>query len=458
MVLTFEQVNETYNIKHLIDMKITKLHIVNFLKLRDVEMNPSKTNVIVGKNKQGKTSIVKAIQAAFDGKLDPSAIHVGADKAEITVELDEVTIRRSLTEKGTYLDVSNKDGFKMPAPQKFLDGILGSFAFNPIDFFNMKPAEQRQTLLEAVKMQVTLEELVTMVPELTGHQFVDGVNFDRHALEVVEGVCKQYYQQRTTANSEVTKKRKTLEETVASIPEGFDPSKVSDEAIDKLRHAIETDKVEREKEKAHVAKYQQLGKDVEELEEQIKSLTEKRDAKVTEMQEMQKVQFDVSDDMTISAAEESLQKLEKQREHLYAFKRAEELRTELSTAVSDAEKLDIIVKKLQKDVPSALVSKVDLPVEGLAITEHGITVGDIAIENMSASEQLQFALAITRALNDKFKVICIDGVELLDKENFELFLKEIENDEYQYFVTRVDGGGENAIEIEDGAIKAPSQA
>ena len=88
-------------------MKITKLHIVNFLKLKDVEMNPSKTNVIVGKNKQGKTSIIKALQAAFDGKLDPSAIHVGADKAEITVELDEVTIRRSLTEKGAYLDISN---------------------------------------------------------------------------------------------------------------------------------------------------------------------------------------------------------------------------------------------------------------------------------------------------------------------------------------------------------------
>jgi hypothetical protein len=434
-------------------MKITKLHIVNFLKLKDVEMNPSKTNVIVGKNKQGKTSIIKALQAAFDGKLDPSAIHVGADKAEITVELDEVTIRRSLTEKGAYLDISNKDGFKMPSPQKFLDGILGSFAFNPIDFFNMKPEEQRQSLLEAVKMKITGEELVAMVPELQGLQLPE-VNYDAHALEVVEGVCKQFYQQRTVANAEVTKKRKTLDDTLASIPEGFDPSKVSDEHIENLRKAIETDKLTREKAQAHEREYKQLGKDVEDLEEQIRSLTAKRDEKVAKMEEMAKVEFDLSDDTTIEAAEVSLKNLEAQRQHVYSFKRAEELRGELSNAMTTAEKLDAIVKKLQKDVPAALVSKVQLPVEGLAITENGIMVGDIAIENLSASEQLRFALAITRALNDKFKVICIDGVELLDKENFELFLKEIESDDYQYFVTRVDGTGENVIEIEDGAIKA----
>lgn len=435
-------------------MKITKLHIVNFLKLKDVEMNPSKTNVIVGKNKQGKTSIVKAIQAAFDGKLDPSAIRIGEDKAEITIELDEMTVRRSLTEKGAYLDISNKEGMKMPAPQKWLDGILGAFSFNPVEFFNMKPAEQKKTLLEAIKLRITGEELVALVPELQGDRFLEGVNLDRHALEVVEGVRKQYYDMRTSANSEMTKKRKTLDDTLASIPEGFDPSKVSDEAINKLRSAIETDKIEREKERAHVAKYQQLGKDVEDLESQIKALTEKRDGKVAEMEAMKGVTFDVSDDMTISAAEESLKNLEAKREHLYAFKRAEELRTELSTAVGNAEKLDVIVKKLTKDVPTALIAKAQLPVEGLAISEEGITLGGVALDNLSASEQLRFALAVARALSGELKVICIDGVELLDKENFEIFLKEISEDDQQYFITRVDGDVPNGIVIEDGAIKA----
>lgn len=439
-------------------MKITKLHIVNFLKLKDIEMNPSKTNVIVGKNKMGKTSIVKAIQAAFDGKLDPSAIRIGEDKAEITIELDEMTVRRSLTQKGAYLDVSNKQGMKMTAPQKWLDGILGAFSFNPVEFFNMKPAEQKKTLLEAIKLRITGEQLLSLVPELESdaHLFLDRLDPEKHALEVVEGIRKQYYDMRTAANAEVTKKRKTLDDTLASIPQDFDPSKVSDEAIAKLRHAIETDKIEREKERAHTAKFQQLGRDVEDIEEQLRTLTAKRDEKVAEMQEMKKVVFDVSDDMTISAAEESLANLEAKREHLYASKRAEELRTELSNAVGDAEKLDAIVKKLTKDVPAALLAKAELPVDGLAIAEEGITLRGVALDNLSSSEQLQFALSVARALSGELKVVCIDGVELLDKENFELFLKEISEDDQQYFITRVDGAGENTIEIEDGAVKAAS--
>ena len=91
-------------------MKIVKLTIHNFLKLKDIEMNPSKTNIIVGKNKQGKTSILKAIKAAFDGGVDEKMIRIGENKAEILLELDEFDVKRTITEKGTYLDVANKEG------------------------------------------------------------------------------------------------------------------------------------------------------------------------------------------------------------------------------------------------------------------------------------------------------------------------------------------------------------
>ena len=66
-------------------MKITRLTIHNFLKLKDIDFNPSKTNVIVGKNKQGKTSILKALRTAFTGDADSTSIRIGEGKAEITV-------------------------------------------------------------------------------------------------------------------------------------------------------------------------------------------------------------------------------------------------------------------------------------------------------------------------------------------------------------------------------------
>ena len=95
-------------------MKITKIHIINFLKLKDVEFNPSKTSVIVGRNKMGKTSILKAIRAAFDGKIDESSIRIGENKAEIVIDLDDRTLvgveessgKRNLIWKGGSLSIN----------------------------------------------------------------------------------------------------------------------------------------------------------------------------------------------------------------------------------------------------------------------------------------------------------------------------------------------------------------
>ena len=197
-------------------MKIVKLTISNFLKLTDVEMNPSQTNVIVGKNKQGKTSILKAIRTAFTGDADSTSIRIGEGKAEITVEMDDLTIKRTITGKGNYLDISNKEGFKMPAPQRYLDGILGTFSFNPIAFFDLKSGDRKKYLLNAIKLTITQDELATY----TGEK-LSGLDYDAHALEVVEQARKWYYEKRTVANAEVSKKEKALQDLTASIPEGL---------------------------------------------------------------------------------------------------------------------------------------------------------------------------------------------------------------------------------------------
>ena len=427
-------------------MKIVRLSIHNFLKLKDIEMNPSKTNVIVGKNKQGKTSILKAIRAAFTGDADSTSIRIGEGKAEITVELDDLTIKRSITEKGNHLDISNKEGMKMPAPQKYLDGILGTFSFNPIEFFEKKSADRKKYLLNAIKLAITQDELATY----TGEKLT-GLDYKAHALEVVEAARKFYYDKRTIANAEATKKEKSLQDLNSKIPEGFDPKSVSEEQITKLRGAIQTDKENKIKAEAHADKLSALQKREAELKAELEQI--QKDIVVAIG-----VSFDVSDDMSIAAAEEALAKLESQREIVFTSKRAEEVRNELSIAIQEAEKLDGVVKKLTKEVPEDLIKKAKLPVEGLTIDGDDIKINGVSLENLSSSEQLSFGLQVVRALNQEFKVINIDGIETLDSETFTAFLKEIENDDFQYFLTRVDGdavikNGHSVIEIENGEIK-----
>lgn len=431
-------------------MKIVKLTIHNFLKLKDVEMNPSQTNVIVGKNKQGKTSILKAIRTAFTGDADSTSIRIGEGKAEITVELDDLIVKRSITAKGNYLDISNKEGMKMPAPQKYLDGILGTFSFNPIEFFEKKPAERKKYLLNAIKLTISQDELA----QYTGEKLA-GLDYDAHALEVVEQARKFYYDKRTGANAEVTKLEKSLQSLTESIPEGFDPKSVSEDAITKMREAIQADKMTKQKHEAHKVHIATLQKQETETKEEIARLQAKLKGIETEIVAALEVKFDYSDDMTLAAAEEILAKLEGQREIAFTVKRAEEVRGELTTAMQEASKLDTVVKKLTKEVPEDLIKKAKLPVDGLTIDGDDIKINGVSIDNLSSSEQLKFGLDIVRALNDTYKVICIDGVELLDPATFEAFLKEIEGDDYQYFLTRVTNEKTpHSIEIENGEIKS----
>lgn len=432
-------------------MKITKLTIHNFLKLKDIEMNPSETNVIVGKNKQGKTSILKAIRAAFTGDADSTSIRVGESKAEITVELDEINIKRTITEKGNQLSVENKEGLKYPAPQKFLDGILGTFSFNPIEFFDKKPTERKKYLLNAIKLTITQEELANYTGELLA-----GLDYSAHALEVVEQAHKWYYDKRTGANAEVSKKEKTLQELTSKIPEGFNPKAVSEEEITKLRDAITKDEQEKIKADNHATNFRALQNREMELKGEIAGLEQKLKAVQADIVAATEVKFDYSDDMALAAARDTLAKLEGQREIVFTVKRSDEVREELTTAMGEAAKLDQVVKALAKEVPQDLISKAQLPVEGLTIDGDTILINGVDIDNLSASEQLKFGLQVVRALNGDFKVICVDGIESLDKESFEFFLKEAEADDYQYFVTRVDGDSVHSIVVEDGEIKNPT--
>ncbi len=363
-----------------------------------------------------------------------------------------MVIKRSITSKGNYLDVENKEGLKYPAPQKMLDGILGTFSFNPIEFFEKKSTERKKYLLNAIKLTITQDELATY----TGEKLA-GLDYDAHALEVVEQARKFYYDKRTVANSEKTKKEKALNELSSKVPEGFDPKSVSDEAITKLRDAIQKDKMEKQKHEDHQKHIVTLQKQEKDLTEQIASLQAKLKEVQTEIVAAIDVKFDYSDDMSMAAAEEALAKLEGQRELAFTVKRAEEVRGELSVALQEAEKLDAVVKKLTREVPEDLIKKAKLPVEGLTIADEDILINGVALDNLSSSEQLKFGLEIVRALNGDFKVICVDGIETLDKESFEFFLKEIESDDFQYFVTRVEGDTPHSIVVEDGQIKETNE-
>src|SRR4030065_623583 len=123
-------------------MKIARFSIKNFLGIKEANISPGEITIFAGKNGMGKTSILKAIKAAFKG-TSISEIHQGTERAELVVELDDIKVTRVQTKKTSEVTVKTKEGFTRPAPQKFLDGLLGDYAFNPLEFLLAEKKEER---------------------------------------------------------------------------------------------------------------------------------------------------------------------------------------------------------------------------------------------------------------------------------------------------------------------------
>jgi hypothetical protein len=113
----------------------------------------------------------------------------------------------------------------------------------------------------------------------------------------------------------------------------------------------------------------------------------------------------------------------------------------LKSAQEDAAALDKSVKALADDAPAALLAAAD-GIRGLTIDGDDIYLDGVSLDQLSGQERLFFAVEVARRLNAKSKLICVDGLEALDRKHREAFIARATEGGYQLIATRVieDGG------------------
>lgn len=217
---------------------ITRLRITNYrgIEALDQELSPEGA-IAKGKNGKGKTSVLKAVRAALAAQdIGADAIRNGADKAEILVDLDNLTVRRAITRKGGALTVSHDLGngvrSNIASPQAYLTNLLGTSPLDPLDLFLAKPKDRRAKILAALPVTVTVEQLRAWVPTLP-----DDFDCTGHGLEVLERVRSAYYDARTAANAAAKKingdaerAREEAEKLAAGVPATIMPFEQAVEA------------------------------------------------------------------------------------------------------------------------------------------------------------------------------------------------------------------------------------
>ncbi len=188
-------------------MKITKISVRNFMGIeaRDIAVPPGGF-IARGDNGFGKTSILMAVRSALAAQqISPAAIRNGSDRAEILIDIDDVSVKRVTTLKGSTLTVE-RAGMRATGPQAFITKLVGSSAIDPLDIMLLKPKERRAAICAATWMTVTLEQLRKYAPDLDDKFDVTG-----HGLDVVERARKFYYDERTGANKDAAETKATAE-------------------------------------------------------------------------------------------------------------------------------------------------------------------------------------------------------------------------------------------------------
>lgn len=203
--------------------KITHISVKNYRGLAALEADVAASGAIVkGGNARGKTTILRAIRAALIGQdVNADAIRIGEDRAEILLDIGDVTVKRVITPKNSTVTVE-RAGMKAKAPQTFLNELVGNSSLNCLDLLFLKAKERRAKVLEALPVTTTLEQLRTFAPDLP-----DAFDVRGHGLEVLDRARKLFYDERTEANRTVGRAKADLEaakrvsdEQAALVPAG----------------------------------------------------------------------------------------------------------------------------------------------------------------------------------------------------------------------------------------------
>lgn len=480
---------------------ITKIEIKDFMGLKDVQFVPKKDlNIILGANKQGKTAILKAIKAALSG-ADSSYIRQGADKAEILLDMGDITAKKTITHKSTKLEVVKKDGdisYAVKAPQTFLNGLIGDFSFDPIAFVTAD--DRKEYLLKIFNPKITKEDLENVID--AGK--LPKIDYSKDGLTILKDLETVFYNHRHAVNFQRDSNKKIYEEGMSQLQE-YTPSDMPD--IDTLerkardvksqhdaailnnndiKHAVEKRQALHEKLKKQEGKFDEMpaeiGKEADklrqehdhalsvavelnkqyeavilhasELAEALSKKEQQADIKCDIGQEIEGLKKEIYaiepdepvDIESIHAQSEKINASIKdinQKQLLHVkWQSAQDTKRELEDYKAQSEELTKIIEILRKDLPEMITKKANMPITGLSFQGRDVLLDGISLDKLSSAEQIGVSIDFCKALNKDatIKFLCLDKIESLDKESMQALFEMTQNDDWQYFITVVDHG------------------
>ena len=424
-------------------MIITRLQAENFKKLRAIEIIPGKDPVVPirGRNAQGKSSVLDAIQAALGGKavMPSKPVRTGEDGGAVRLELDDgaLVIRRTFdADGGGNIVVESAEGARYPSPQKMLDSLYASVAFDPLAFTREKPEDQYRILRRLVKLDVDPDALERQ--NQADYETRRDVNRDARQADAVLASMPSY-----TIDDEFIDEAPLNEKIAAAADHNGQ---------------IEARRVRREQAQQNLDRYDS---DIAELEQRISELQQQLGtvrAHRTELAEVIKNAEPLPAPIDVSAVQAELATARERNLMVEAMRRRATQQGILDGLYSRADELTAAMEARSKQIAEAF-GRAQMPVPGLSFANGAVLFNGEPFAQASSAEQLRVSTAIGMAGNPKLRVMLVRDGSLLDEEGERLLAEMAAEQEFQLWVEAVDSSGKVGIVMEDGAVKdAPEPA
>lgn len=396
-------------------MKIVKLMVEDFKRIEAIEISPTSNAVeITGRNEQGKSSVLDAIEAALGGKRHQpeEPIRRGAERARIVLDLGDLIIERVWTEKTDRLQVKSSDGATWPRAQEKLDALFGKLTFDPLRFLDLSPTEQRQQLLRLIGVDL------------------DAFDRERQSL----------YDERRDINRDLARAKSKVDEV--GVPSKKSPGKEVDakELSDRYSNALD-----------QVAHQKSRRQDLENVQEEIADLLERlstleeKEAEITE-------EIKGFEDPGVDALRQQISEIDEVNSSIRLWNEQKSAVADMEHHQKESDRLTSAMEAIDEK-KAATLQEAKMPVRGLEVTDEGLYYKGTPLSQEALSRRVRICTAISAALNPKLKIALVRDGNNLDDDILATFYKEAKAAGLeQVWVERRTGIQDHAIEIVAGTI------
>jgi DNA repair exonuclease SbcCD ATPase subunit len=432
------------------NLKILKAEVKSFqnIDFKQIDLG-GKSMVIIGKNGQGKSSLINAICSPLDSKMIPSkAIKEGEERASVELVVGGVKegekVRYTIDiyfspehEKGRLV-AKDSEGAVIKS-KSVIQSIVGQIGFDIMSFINKGVTAAGKVSATGVKEQVE-----TLFQFLTDEQ--------KKNIRDTQADIKKIKDDRTFLNKKIKESEVDLKN-----------NQFTEEEIEKHKEEIPAESIQKE-----LSKVNEKITEHDRIETGVVDKVKEAEKHLIEIKSLEKKVQELLDEASKGkkwlskndkpSPEDISKKLQEANDHNAKHKEIEEYKAKHNKVQNNKKEYKELGKKAtskQKEI-AKIFSESSLPVDELTFDEDQVLYKGLPFnyDHHSHSEIMIVGAKIAMAMNPNLRTIFIKDGSLLDKDNLKVLVNLCDEMDYQLLIELVDfDGGELHVEFAESYLE-----